>query len=554
MLFNKLTEKDIERIDSYRKTFAGSCENKRADLSTILRYWNKNKEWMAPYFGDSLIKEIPVEYKEGEDELRDKIHDWLWNSKPEYAEFYRSLERFYPYPSYRLSGEEWQAEYKLHHAITCLFSTTTLMNNKVDFGGEYTSITIPLPNNCGDYTIQNGAKPMRAIRKLAEAVDFKHFEEFRNDHSRCLQAKSLSGKLCLSIHPLDFMTMSDNECDWSSCMSWRENGEYRLGTVEMMNSPVVICAYLESEHNPLAWSYEGTTYEWNSKKWRCLFIVDYNKLCLSVKSYPFYNGGLTALAAKEIAKLFGWGECEATKYDYNDAYHNGAQIGNYEVSVVCETGAMYNDCGSTDHWIILGPDASPLLRSYSIDYSGEANCMCCGELVEWEEDCADTLTCDGGWEYCSCCDHRMSRYSDDWYWVEDERVCDYCANEHAVYDNILDQYIWRDNARELYLSKSNEKLSDDIYSCRTCYVGDRVHKDYPSYWNESVKIPEPRYDEELDIYYVCPKDCTNFGLRVLFNMYGTEEQQDEALKSYMNDDRDEEPAPAPPPSIDPMEI
>ena len=41
--------------------------------------------------------------------------------------------------------------------------------------------------------------------------------------------------------------MSDNNSGWESCMSWRNNGCYRRGTVEMMNSPYVIVAYLMLE-------------------------------------------------------------------------------------------------------------------------------------------------------------------------------------------------------------------------------------------------------------------------------------------------------------------
>ena len=48
-----------------------------------------------------------------------------------------------------------------------------------------------------------------------------------------------------------------------------DEGSYRLGTVEMMNSPMVICAYLSGKNQM---DINGV-YEWNSKKWRAWAIV-----------------------------------------------------------------------------------------------------------------------------------------------------------------------------------------------------------------------------------------------------------------------------------------
>lgn len=549
MLFEKLTKEDIERIDSYRHTFVGDCHHSRADLSEILKYWNKDKAWMEPYFGDSLIKEIPIEYKEEEDELMKKVSDFLWRSKDEYKEFIRQLQHLYPYPPYGLDHDAWHEAYEKHEAMGYITCTSSFVDNKVNLHSSKNSITFTLPNG-EEYKVQNGMKTMKVLKKFAEVLEFKEFEEFRNAHSCCLQSKSLTGNLCLSIHPLDFMTMSDNECDWSSCMSWRDMGEYRLGTVEMMNSPVVICAYLKSKGEPLAWVNSDKTYEWNSKKWRCLFVVDRDKLCISIKSYPFYNSGLIKITMKEIAKLFNWGDKEPVAYDYDKYHHEAIVIDGQKVSLSMDTGAMYNDFGTTDHWIILGPTAKEHnLDDYFINYSGDANCMCCGSFVDYEEDCADTLTCVGDYVYCSCCDERISRWSDDWYWVEveDERVCQYCAEEHAVWDTARGEYIWRDNAAELYLSKSNDKVTAHEECRFTWFKENASTTEWKYYFHELTK---PRYDEEQGIYYVYPKDCKTFGFQELFNFDGDIEER---LKEYM-DEEDGESGANPLPSINPMEI
>ena len=92
-----------------------------------------------------------------------------------------------------------------------------------------------------------------SIERLKKFI-FEHIEYFAADeweeirlaHSQIFNTNKMTGTLCLSIHPLDYATASDNDNGWSSCMSWRDDGCYRMGTVEMMNSPMVICAYFAS--------------------------------------------------------------------------------------------------------------------------------------------------------------------------------------------------------------------------------------------------------------------------------------------------------------------
>ena len=76
---------------------------------------------------------------------------------------------------------------------------------------------------------------MRVLSKIATAYNLPGFEDFRIAQSLVTNQANLKGYITLSIHPLDYMTMSDNNCGWDSCMSWQEEGCYRQGTVEMMN-------------------------------------------------------------------------------------------------------------------------------------------------------------------------------------------------------------------------------------------------------------------------------------------------------------------------------
>jgi hypothetical protein len=73
--------------------------------------------------------------------------------------------------------------------------------------------------------------------------DFKKWQTWL---STICTVKEYKTNLVLSIHPIDFMTSSDNASGWTSCMNWRDDGGYSSGTIEMMNSNMVIIAYLEN--------------------------------------------------------------------------------------------------------------------------------------------------------------------------------------------------------------------------------------------------------------------------------------------------------------------
>lgn len=438
---------------------------------------------MTQYLPD-LIKEIPIEYKEDKQEITNKISHFLYHTKPEYADFLRQVRSLYPHPTFT---KEWQSDYNLHYAINNLLTLESLAENRV----HIEDTIFPLPTG-EQFKVQKGTKLMKVLKKFAEVVGFSLFENFRNEHSRCLQAKNLKGTLCISIHPLDFMTMSDNANNWSSCMSWMDAGEYRLGTVEMMNSPYVLMAYLKSDDKQLTW---GDGNSWNSKTWRCLYIMDKDKFCVSVKSYPFYNKGLTQIALNAILETFNWGPSEITTFNPSTS------------TLQFNTNAMYNDFGSTEHWIATKVPYPE--NNYYFNYSGEANCMYCGQEIDlWNEDEreSDRLTCDENLCYCDCCGDRI--YSRDEYsYIDGETVCEHCLNEEAFYDNILETYCWNRDAFELYLACENDPVSTTIQDPSNYS---------PSLWRQYFTTAV-HYDEETNRYYVHVNECTPNALRYLYH-------------------------------------
>lgn len=546
MIFEHLTEKDKAKIEYYRTRYSNveysSCRS--SDLSKVLREWDTQKERLFHLFGDKFIISQDIEYQEGEDEIWERLDTIMFGyDKDGNRELQRVIEDGYPWTStWDLRDEadliEARAKNYIHDAVNSLFCFRTLADNEFQWKVDgKTYIDIPLPN--GDkLRAQSGMKPMKIIKKLAEAHGVGHlFENFRNDHSICLQTKSLKGNLSFSIHPLDYMTMSDNEHDWESCMSWRNEGEYRTGTLEMMNSPCVVVGYLSSDNVKMRLGDEG---HWNSKKWRCLFIVDDNFI-FSVKQYPYFNAGLCSLAVEKLAEAIGWNITEpAQEYDYYKARKGAVEYTSHGKKFVIDTSTnrMYNDCGSTTHYFIVNPEATQDLDNLYYCYSGEATCIACGDYLGGDWDMThDCLTCsdiDEREDDCSCyceCGNRI--YEDEGYWIGDDQVCDHCFERYGCYSELKGENYWREECKKVYLSKSK-----DSYACGNGEVFDWCPENYLdkecwsaqttwsySHWKgrEDGYNGQIHYDEADEVYFIHHDDLTDYGLSMIFGIHNRDE-------------------------------
>jgi uncharacterized protein YozE (UPF0346 family) len=242
-----LREEDKQLISYYIENYAcnpgsNTVHDRTYDMDIILKPWfNAKSEYLFKIFNNQLILEREVEYNEPISQMKNAILKSLSSGKM--SHFYNHLCRFVD-TNFHFTSEEASALWSL---VDC----DALANNKVN---RYGTHVVWFNNKEDSIKIQEGAKVMKLLAKIAKSINAEEsFEEFRLEHSRILNTKDLKGTLCLSIHPLDYMTMSDNASNWSSCMSWREDGCYRAGTIEMMNSPCVVVAYLKSAKEDLTW-------------------------------------------------------------------------------------------------------------------------------------------------------------------------------------------------------------------------------------------------------------------------------------------------------------
>ena len=292
--------------------------------------------------------------------------------------------------------------------------------------------------------IQKGQKFTKAVRMVADALKMNKddIEKYCVGYSQVLNDKVITGELCVSIHPLDYITMSENASGWRSCMKWDQDGCYKQGTVEMMNSDNVVVVYLKSKED-----MDVDGYTWNNKKWRCLYIVE-DHFIYSVKPYPYENHKIMEAGAEFIAELLN---AQSPEHSFLEAPQWVAGYETFETPQgrVCgfETDFMYNDIEESEdtRHVYIVDNAPTKFYDTVIDYSGPSQCMLCGNSCI--ENCEDLVCyhCDNDvYPKCGWCGDR---YETDETFVAARTVystisiCPHCAEEHFVYDEILGEFV-----------------------------------------------------------------------------------------------------------------
>ena len=471
MIKEKFTEKDYEMIDHCRFLYGGAEPNDSVKTEDYLSQFFANKEKLFNLLGNELIYSFPYEAFVSAEEMYEKLkYDEKFRGYISYfKDFLRHTENI-------TDLDRWD--------LRDMIESPDIIKNKLSSDISYTD-----PNNHKVRKFCKGMKLMRALKELNEKFEImptKAFDEFRNFISCYTQDKTHKGTFYLSIHPLDYMTMSDNENDWSSCMSWKNEGDYRIGTVEMMNSPCVVVGYLANENDPyhIGDCYIKDDNYWNNKTWRCLYVIT-EEAITSVKDYPYFSPGLTQVGLSKLKELaeanLGWyyeDDYTSTKYGFFD-------IPETDKCISYETDEMYNDFGSTIHYSYFSKEIKNLLkpnRYTYINYSGPTSCCQCGQVFHVEDHSA--LCC---WN-CRpgrCCDEcGCALYNDnDEYWVGDCCYCESCYNDVTTYIPYYDERVHNDEVITVcpVVIKDGETFYE---SCDTIYLTEYL---YNTYFEENYK-------------------------------------------------------------------
>lgn len=232
-------------------------------------------------------------------------------------------------------------------------------------------------------------------------------EEIRLAQSQVSSNRILKGTLRLSTRPEDFLSLSEDTSNWTSCLAMTSHrGDYRAGCLEMMTSPYTILATVES----------------NSRKyWRQIVLLTPYAI-VALRGYPYTVPQVTSqvlsLVAAAAKRSLDW------NYDPQLCYTKSSEFAVSGGTLTLTTNRMYNDTYLGGYYLIGKPLPS---SSYEINYSGPAYCLSCGAPLELSIP-------DFGYEgevLCSSCSHR--------------KICSCCGEmkdlDSLLFDKSLDDYI-----------------------------------------------------------------------------------------------------------------
>ena len=341
-----------------------------------------------------------IEYsQEIENPRTDLLEEDFYEAKSKFIEMFGGLTYTYPEKvTFELSEKVKKERYKSFLSYVAENYRDRDLYSFIKHCGEknfYENIVEEAYQN----KVPKGMKVIKAFKRFN--LTDKELRELQDAASMIIQENKVSGYLTISVHPLDFLSMSVNNCGWHSCMAL--DGEYRRGILSYMMDSSTAIVYLSSGQKEELPGFGDI--KWNSKKWRMLlhFSNDMNAILFG-RQYPFESTSAENLVIDKIIKNF----IEVEKTDI--VYHSNLY------GKITDVGDHYNDVrySSTYKNIV----SINLEQGSHFHIGATVPCMRCGEY-ETEDQCEYNL------KFTTMCDECELEYGEN---LDDSiRVCEVCG-------------------------------------------------------------------------------------------------------------------------------
>lgn len=439
-----MLEEDVAKVIQYSQ----NIENPK--IHELIENWRKAKSWfITDLFDNNLIYQVPEKITFELDETAKK-------------EKY-SLFRDYVF--------DLCCDY-------CLDSYLRSINYNEFFENTLTKDR-ELPNG---KIVKKDMKFLRTLRFLID--DVKLLADIQNYASEIIQENKIEGYLCFSVHPLDFLSSSENTLNWRSCHSL--DGEYRAGNLSYMQDSSTIIAYIRTEKEVKLPRFPEDV-PWNNKKWRCLlFFNESQSLIFAGRQYPFSASNILNRVNVELRQLlekrnFSWSPWyndyieSYTRPNGDIVYFDDAEylpFGNniYEKSLLIKdvensnhfNDLLYSCCYTHPYYMYRN-----FVSSAKVIVGSEVKCLRCGEKIIDGKDSMMCHECECKYgnsdsdEYrtCDCCGNRF--WYKDGVYVDSNFLCPDCVeNETFICEECGDRCFNSDRKYD----KMKEK-----FVCTNCY-------------------------------------------------------------------------------------
>lgn len=292
------------------------------------------------------------------------------------------------------------------------------------------------------FKITKDTKLLKLIKKICSFINYKYTEnikQFENELS-LLDDTPIEGTLAISIHPLDYLTMSHNDAGWTTCMRTKINGSTdtggsrKRGVLELMNSPSCVTAYIYSRD----FKFDGV-HSWRNKRWRQNFYITEDYI-ISDTAYPYNLDEITKKILKILSKLaekrLKWHFGNPQKYQICD----GESLVDYQP--IPAFNAMYSNLVHAKN---TNADSFYYCKNRVFDptelwddsqhtpyYLGsELTCLCCGEPMEVDKIDGTSFVCPScanGFVCVECGEWQRYDLVDNFDFQFDTKLCNECKD------------------------------------------------------------------------------------------------------------------------------
>lgn len=397
--------------------------------------WEENKkQFLFSLLRQQLIYSVPTEVSMTEEELYYKIRESEVKSvlyqqcKPEFV-------RIFTTPSFELDENEKIIE-------KCLFDLLdikTLARQRIekDYAFDWNGKRVKF---------NKGTKVTKLFRFF---VNESELDALIKKYATIFNQKTIKGDLCLSVHPLDYFSVSDNQCGWNSCFSVYD-GSYRISTTGLLTSPNTMVAYLSS--GDVEYEAYDMSMTWNNKKWRTYVTMSHDQKTFHIgREYPYSNPSLRQKVVEMIADLTGLEYQEADREIYintPDAFYNDGFYHLYEATNI-------EDDERVDE-LDVAEDCYCMECGTTYDLEGVNGICCISCHPECHEDYMGT---------CTLCDAHIFDYEDYSYVISrGEYVCECCSSELTYCQECDEAYIGEDEP----LVEVYHRKEDGYYITEMC--------------------------------------------------------------------------------------
>lgn len=407
--------------------------------------WEENKkQFLFSLLRQQLIYSVPTEVSMTEEELYYKIKEsgvkytLQQQFKPEFARILTTM-----------SSELDENEKIIEKCLFDLLNVNILARQRIeeDYAFDWNGKRVKF---------NKGTKVTKLFRFF---VNESELDTLIKKYATIFNQKTIKGDLCLSVHPLDYFSVSDNQCGWNSCFSVHD-GSYRISTTGLLTSPNTMVAYLSS--GDVEYEAYDMSMTWNNKKWRTYVTMSHDQKTFHIgREYPYSNPALRQKVVEMIADLTGWEYQEADREIYintPDAFYNDGFYHLYEATNI-------EDDERIDE-LDIAEDCYCMECGTTYDLEGVNGICCISCHPECHEDYMGT---------CMLCDTHIFDYEDYTYVISrGEYVCEWCAPKLTYCQECDEVYIGEDEPLvEVYHRKEDRYYI--IEMCSRCLKNAMEH-------------------------------------------------------------------------------